>query len=149
MKKLTTLLVLFFLAVGLFAAPITIPKNYDFLTIDNSIYFCDDSLENAYKLYSVVYKTDTLNFTSLHATKTSLVTNVEINITVKFESEEDLDGFLNYFYYQYGFQRKDTPTYFNDLKDFIIDLGVDPFYVMDENDKPKQVLYMANLSRKE
>ena len=29
MKKLTTLLVLFFLAVGLFAVPFTIPKNYD------------------------------------------------------------------------------------------------------------------------
>lgn len=148
MKKLTTLFILVFLAVGLFAVPFTIPKNYDFLDIENSIYFCDDTLENAYTLYSVVYKTDTVNLTGLHAQKKSLITDVEIDITVKFDTEEDLDGFLNYFYYQYDYQKRETPEYFNDLKDFISDLGVDPYYVMDENDKPKQVLYIANLTKK-
>ena len=147
MKKLTTLLVLFFLAVGLFAEPVIIPKNYDFLEIDNSIRYCDDNIENSYKLYSVVYKTDVVNLTSLHSIKTSLVSNVEISITLKFDTEEELDDFIDYFYYTYNYTIKNTPVFFDALKDFTIDLGVEPLYVMDKDDKPKQILYIANLTR--
>lgn len=147
MKKLTTLLILFFLAVGLFAEQVEIPKNYDFLEIDNSIRYCDDNVENSYKLYSVVYKTDAVNLTSLHSVKTSLVTNVEIDITLKFDTEEELDDFIDYFYYTYNYTIRNTPVFFDALKDFAIDIGVEPLYVMDENDKPKQILYIANLTR--
>ena len=149
MKKLTTLFILFFLAVGLFAESITIPKNYDTVTIDKTVYYCDDSFEYEYKLYSIVYQNDLVNLINLNATKKSLTNDTLISIVVNFNSEPELDSFLNYFYYQFNFQRKDTPKYFNDLKEFISNLGVDPYYTLDENNKPKEILYMANLSRKQ
>lgn len=149
MKKLTTLFILAFLAVGLFAEPVIIPKNTDAITIDKTIYYCDDSFEYEYKIYSIVYQTDLINLINLNATKKSLNNDTLISITVKFNTEPELDSFLDYFFYQYDFQKKDTPEYFDELKEFITELGVEPYYTLDESNKPKQILYIANLSRKQ
>lgn len=147
MKKLIIFILSTIFISGLFAQQIEIPKNYDILEINHSIRYCDDNVENTYKLYSVVYKTDLINMTELHSIKTSLTSNIDVSITVKFDTEEELDDFIDFFYYSYNYKVKNSPYFFDELKDFIIDLGVEPIYVMDDNNSPKHIIYTAKLTQ--
>ena len=147
MKKLTTFFILvFIISAGLFANP-EIPKNNNPGEIENAINYYDDSNEAIYKLYAVTYNSDSVNLISLHMIKTSLITNIETSLIIKFETEEELDEFIDYSYIESEYMLDETPDYFSHLKMFISNMGIQPFYVMDENDHHKKIIYTAFLSK--
>lgn len=98
MKKLTTLFILVFLSVGLFAEP-KIPKYY----FDDS-----DKKEDAYTYISNDFKycyeiqahtTDTPNFKyKINFQKRSLEYDSKIALLIYFKTEKQLDNFINNFH---------------------------------------------------
>lgn len=147
MKKFFVIVSLFVLSLPLFSEQIEFPKNNDPLEIEKSIRYYDDSDETAYKLYAVTYKTDSVNLIGLHVTKTSLLTNVETELLVKFETEDELDGFINWSYIEAEYTLDEIPDYFSHLKKYISSMGIKPYYILDENDNPKRIVYVAVLTK--
>ena len=145
--KMFVFIVSLFLSLPLFAEQIDFPKNNNPVEIEESITYYDDSTENAYRLYAVTFRTNAVNLIGLHIIRTSLITNVETSIVLNFETEDDLDEFIDYSYIQSDYSLEDTPEYFSDLKKFITNMGVQPLYIMDEKEQPKKIIYKTTLSK--
>ena len=95
MKKLTTLIILSFLTIGLFAEP-KVPKYYfddsekkedEYSYISNDLMYCYEIQAVSINYPNFKYK---LNFT-----KRSLVYDTTISLFIFFETEKQLDNFIN------------------------------------------------------
>lgn len=116
MKKLTTLFVLFFLAVGLFAEQVIIPKNINNSEKEPFIYI-NDSITNMYTVSAFVNN----DFYGLEFSNTSLTSDVFISLKITFENEKKLDDFINK-----NFTSKmsyDIPNTFISIRNRIIDIS--------------------------
>lgn len=94
MKKLTTLLFLSFLAVGLFAEP-KIPKYFfgDSEIKEDSFKYISNDLMYFYEVQAG--NTDTPKFKyKLKISKTSLVYDTEMALIIYFETEKQLDNYI-------------------------------------------------------
>ena len=147
MKKLFIFILTSLFCVGLFADITTIPKNTKTLSDDYALRYYDDKLENNYELLSIVWKTDSSQIIGLKTRKKSLITNVETVLTFYFKTEEELDDFIENVIYHPGFSAKEIPDIFDDFKNWMIELGVEPLYVEGENHNPSQILYRTTLTK--
>ncbi len=137
MKKLTTLFILVFLSVGLFANP-KIPKTDNYFNTliadNNDVYsFVNDSCQNVYKIYAVVNEKEF----ELHFINKSYITNVEISITIDFDNEQRLDEFIK------KINTSDLEGSFISLRKYIIQLDINPTNLLDENNNIKKVMYFC------
>lgn len=134
MKKLTILFVLVFLAVGLFASP-KIPKTqylsedyYKYVSNSGSnLYTTRYIVDNSFSKYGFVIKNK------------SLVTKVEISITLYFPNESALNDYSRLF-----IDENNLEETFSFTKDSLDDAGLEPMITLDENDNVSKFIYVAN-----
>lgn len=140
MKKLSVLFaVLFIFVSGLFAKP-TIPKidsslktlNDDY-TGTNYLFYINNSCTNSYKIFAEISD----NGNILYFSSTSLVTNIEICLSMDFPTERDLDNFI------YDLDTSDLESVFNSLRSSFIKYDIKPIYVTGENNSITKILYYA------
>ena len=135
MKKLTTLFILVFLSVGLFAEP-KIPKHTDAETAEKGYYYINDSLTNEYKIYSLInndYSLYTFEFSNI-----SLINNIRINIIIRFKDEKSLDKFTS------TIDLYNIDTEFSKLRKRLDNANVSPTVLLDKTtNKVKELFYQA------
>ena len=149
MKKLTTLFILVFLSVSLFAEP-KVPKYYfddsdkkedEFSYISNDLMYCYEIQAVSVNYPKFKYK---LNFT-----KRSLVYDKTMSLFVFFETEKQLDNFIN------NIHLSDIENEFNRIRKQIIMIGEIPNPTrpdfrdeyFDCNNRPSLIFYEVDGSK--
>ena len=144
MKKIFLMfLSIIFLAVNVFSSDIKIPKNKDYPL--EKLLYVDDQLEFVYELYS--YTTE--DRTYFYINKKSLLNNIEAIIYIYFDSEKDLDSFIDYVFINSDFRMKDIPSLFIEYKNNVIDSGGEIFYVEGENHLINKIIYNTYITMKQ
>ena len=144
MKKLTTLFfILFFLAVGLFAEPLIIPKNYE--NTDVPYFYIDDNLTTSYMLMSFSedtnIKSNQTNNVKITPNKLEFyksTSNVSILLEIYFTSESELDIFIS----KYFNKSYEIPETFSKMRKFAIDKNASEQLTVDEiNNNEMSMIY--------
>lgn len=143
MKKLTTLFIVLFISIsGLFAAP-KIPKTtetwppLEYFGNENVLAYVNNSCQNVYTIWAVLEpekKRYTFNFNNY-----SYVTEIEIAISLNFQSEEKLDTFLK------KIDTTDLENAFNKLRKELEIAGEGPLTIMNTDIKPKKIWYRGDV----
>lgn len=138
MKKLTTLFILVFLSVGLFASPKVPKTNNSFkssesLSADDCLVYVNNSGQNIYRLFGEVTDHSTLWFSN-----ESLVTGIKIVFAINFQDEITMDGFIA------KFTTYDLERCFNELRESFMDSDITPIIIEGEQNKVKEVLYLVS-----
>ena len=120
-----------------------IPKNKDYPL--EKLLYVDDQLEFVYELYS--YTTE--DRTYFYINKKSLLNNIEAIIYIYFDSEKDLDSFIDYVFINSDFRMKDIPSLFIEYKNNVIDSGGEIFYVEGENHLINKIIYNTYITMKQ
>ena len=142
MKKLTILILTGLFCFGLFAEP-KIPKtdNYrkslesDF-TGENYLCSVNSSGTNFYKIFSVIEKD--YNRYTLYFSNTSLITNIEIALSMSFPTERDLDNYCS------DIDTSDLENVFQTIHKSLINYNITPIYSTDKNNAITKILYIAH-----
>lgn len=117
MKKLTTLFILAFLAVGLFAEP-KFPK-YNITDDDDVPYvYVSNDLQSVYELIAYVYPNKKKPY--IFFAKKSLIIPTSIHIKIEFSNEKDLDNYIK------NINLADIETCFNNIRRKLINDGITP-----------------------
>lgn len=127
MKKLTTLFVLIFLAIGLFAEQVEIPKNINNSEKEPFVYI-NDSITNMYTVSAFVNN----DFYGLEFTNVSLTSDIFISLKIVFENEKKLDDFISK-----NFTSKmsyDLPNTFTTIRNKIIDISSKKEYSINKDE---------------
>ena len=139
MKKLTTLFILAFLAVGLFASP-KIPKTNNYLSARNSLssddclIYVNNSGQNIYRIIAEIKENPTLWISN-----ESVLTGIEIVLSISFSNEETMDLFIYNYIDSY-----DIEKVFTKIRDSIISSEIKPLIIEKEKNKIKEVLYLIS-----
>ena len=133
MKKLTTLFILAFLAVGLFASP-KIPKT-KYLS-EECYKYVSNSGSNLYTTRFIV--DNDFSKYGFSITNKSLVTKIEISITLYFPNESALNDYSSLFIDENNLEKT-----FSFTKDSLDDAGLEPMITLDENDNVSKFVYIA------
>lgn len=139
MKKLTTLFILAFLAVGLFASP-KIPKTNNYLSARNSLssddclIYVNNSGQNIYRIIAEIKENPTLWISN-----ESVLTGIEIVLSISFSNEETMDLFIYNYIDSY-----DIEKVFTKIRDSVISSEIKPLIIEKEQNKIKEVLYLIS-----
>lgn len=139
MKKLTTLFILAFLAVGLFASP-KIPKTNNYLSARNSLssddclIYVNNSGQNIYRIIAEIKENPTLWISN-----ESVLTGIEIVLSISFSNEETMDLFIYNYIDSY-----DIEKVFTKIRDSVISSEIKPLIIEKEKNKIKEVLYLIS-----
>ena len=144
MKKIFLFILCFsFFAVSVFSSDIKIPKNKNYPL--NELMYVDDQLEFIYELYS--YTID--NETYFYIKKKSLINKIEAVIYIYFDSEKDLDSFIDYEFQNSDFEMKYIPDLFIEYKNNIIDSGGETYFVEGKNHSIEKIIYNTHITMKQ
>lgn len=143
MKKIISIFLLITtFTVVLSAQAIKVPKNTESADETKAIRYCDENMEFNYIITSV----SNGNLFYFKFVKQLLTTNATTELICSFNSDDDLDEFVDTFINDELY--KDIPQIFIYIKQFCIQLGAEPFYITGEDNKIKRILYMIDLQHK-